>query len=789
MLNKIFNKFGSKNTGSIVNVILWIVLIITIIAAFVPFSPAMPGAGLDPSWGFGMNQAMAQGLSFGKEIIFTFGPYASIYTKSYHPLTDFMMVSGSLYLALSYWVCFGVLMKGVQWRWVLAFCAVLAGLLKYIPDSLLLSLPLLVGLLTFKALSSDEGNLVNSRLAPFYVALVFAPLGLLPLVKGSILILCGAVAVLCSLFFIANRHKLLAIVCLLSPLSAMLFFWVASGQSVAALPGYFISMATIITGYTEAMAVDGKIGEVFLYLIASAFLLLAISIQTKINNISRLFLFCTYFVFLFISFKAGFVRHDDGHTINSGTSILIAALLLPFVFNTRLNLPVIFFAILVWFCIGSNYLKTPMESFRRNTESTYSSMWYGIKNRIESKNWPRVEFDAAVNSLRKQASFPVLPGTTDIYSFNQSYLIASGNTWSPRPMFQSYSVYTPALAAINRKHLLGNKAPDNIIFKVEPIDGRIPSIEDGASWPILMVNYRPASMENDFLFLQKKENISDIEEPLKLTSEKHTFGESVNLPQSSQPIFAQIEIKPTILGRVANVLFKPSQLRISLELNNGIKKQYRIITGMAKSGFMISPLIENTAEFGMLYGERGFLNEKLVKSITIAPGIEKFMFWHKNYIITFSQIKTTSLIGISTTYKFDGFAGELSSSKVTTAEKCDGFIDVINGISPAPVKFSASSLLEVSGWLAVSVDKSVLPEAVYVVLTDTQGKNKYLRTRVTSRPDVGAFFKKRELNQSGYVTKADISALEGQYTLGLAIKQSNKIKVCPQFNIPVTIIK
>jgi hypothetical protein len=547
-------------------------------------------------------------------------------------------------------------------------------------------------------------------------------------------------------------------------------------------------MVPIVSGYTEAMAVDGLIHEVILYLVASAFLLLTISLQTKITNTSKIFLYCTYFVFLFLSFKAGFIRHD-GHAIISGASILIAALLLPFIFNARIILLAIVFALISWSYIDSHYIKTSTEHIAKNFKSTYSSAWHGIKNRIENRNWPRLEFDAAVNSLREQASFPVLQGTTDIYSHNQSYLISSGNSWSPRPTFQSYSVYTAALAEINRKHLLRNTAPDNIIFKVEPIDGRIPSIEDGASWPILIFNYQPTRMENDFLFLRKKGNISEIEERLKLKSERHAFGETVLLPHSSQPVFAQIEIKPTILGRIANIFFKPSQLQITLELNNGMKKQFRIIAGMAKSGFVISPLIENTAEFGMLYGKDRFLNGKVVKSIAIAPRDGKTLLWKDEYTITLGKIKTSAPIDMSKIYNFDGFDDELSDSKVIAAEKCDGSIDVVNGMFPTPAKFSASALLNVNGWLAVSVDKAALPEAVYVVLTDAQGKHKYLRTRVTFRPDLGAHFKKPELNKSGYITMADISALEGQYTLGLAIKQTNKIKICPQFKILATITK
>ncbi|MCG6538023.1 MAG: hypothetical protein L7F78_25730, partial [Syntrophales bacterium LBB04] len=330
--NKILNKFGSRNLGLTVNVVLWLVILITAIGVFVPFSPVMPAAGLDQSCVFGMNQAVAQGLSFGKEIVLTFGPYASIYTKTYHPSTDFMMVSGSLYLAVSYWACFILLMKSVQWRWILAFCAILAGVM-YSRDALFFSFPLLVGLTTFKIVFSENGVLAKSKYAPFYVALMFAPFGLLPLVKGSILILCGAIAILCSVFLIVNKKRVLAIICLTSPMVSMLLFWITSGQSVTNLPNYFISMAPIVSGYTEAMAVNGNTREVISYLVASAFLLLSISLQKQITITSKIFLLCTFFVFLFLSFKGGFVRHD-GHAIMSGTSILIAALLLPFIFNS-----------------------------------------------------------------------------------------------------------------------------------------------------------------------------------------------------------------------------------------------------------------------------------------------------------------------------------------------------------------------------------------------------------------------------------------------------------------------
>jgi hypothetical protein len=775
----------SKTLKRTINTALLLAILITVITKFVPFYPLMPAGGLDPSWVFGMNQATADGLSIGREIIFTLGPYASTYTRSYHPSTDTMMISGSLYLALSYWACLAILLKGVQWRWTLAFCIVLPGLM-YSQDALFLSFPLLVGITTLKIVDIEEGRLITSKWAPLYLGLIFSPLGLLPLVKGSFLVLSAAVAILCSAFLIINRHRALATICLLSPMTSMCFFWLAAGQSTPALPDYFTNMIPIISGYTDAMAVEGNPQEIITYLMAAFSLLLAIFSHRKTDNASRAFLFCVYFVFLFLAFKAGFVRHDR-HAITAGASILIASLLLAILLNGRVILFAFTLSSIAWFQIYSKHVKTSTEHIINDTKSNYISAWNGITNRIESKTWPQREFDAATDSIRKKKSIPILQGTTDIYSFNQSYLISSKNTWHPRPIFQSYSAYTSTLAEINKQHLIGDRAPDNIVFSVEPIDRRLPSIEDGASWPVLMSNYKITRFEHDFLFLQKDINAHSPQKPLKLASEKHNLGDSVDIPDSNQPLLAHIQIKKTTWGHVASLLFKPSQLQITLELKSGSKKTYRIIASMAKSGFILSPLIENTAEFGLLYGKSELLKSKIVKSISITPRDGKSSHWESEYTIIFSQIETGNPVEIANIYTLDKFDSEATRSRITKAQKCIGSIGRINGVSPLHASFPVSKFMNISGWLATSVDQTTLPDPVYVVFTDSQGKRRFLETRATSRPDVGAYFKNPKLNESGYSSMTDTSELQGKYTLGLAIKKAEQIEICAQLKIQIVI--
>ena len=91
-------KISFNQISTITKYFVYIVTIITVFAVFVPLDPQMPLSGVDPSWIFSMNESIRQNLSIGKEIVFTYGPYASIYTRAYHPATDCLMMFGSFIL-------------------------------------------------------------------------------------------------------------------------------------------------------------------------------------------------------------------------------------------------------------------------------------------------------------------------------------------------------------------------------------------------------------------------------------------------------------------------------------------------------------------------------------------------------------------------------------------------------------------------------------------------------------------------------------------------------------------
>lgn len=617
---------GFKIIHQAIDWLLKFALLIIIIAVFVPFSPKMPAPGLDASWAVGLNQAIAQGLAFGKDIFFTLGPYSSIYTKFYHPATDFMMVGGSLYLALFYWIAIVLLMKGIKWRWSIAFAILLFSMI-YARDSLFFSYPLIIGLLIHKLILRKEIPFNNNSY--ILLALLFTPLGLLPLIKGSLLILCVITILSCSLVMYLSEQRTLALICLISPIVSMLFFWMSSGQTIFNLPGYFSSTLSLASGFTEAMANNGDSKEIIFFWITSSCILLSIIIPKQLSILSKVFLFCVFFVFLFLSFKAGFTRHF-GHAFIAGTSVLIASFLLPYLYSSKITLPLLVLSIYTATYINGHYTKI---SIRDNFMSTYTAAYYGVKNRIQNKNWLQQNFSLTMNYLKDRDGFPIMSGTTDIYSYNQTSLIAAKMKWSPRPVFQSYSVFTPKMAETNRNYLISDHKPDNIIFKVEPIDNRIPSLEDGISWAALINYYQPVHLEKDFLFLRKKTGNKPIASLKSLKTEIHTFGEQVTIPNTSKPLFVEIDIQPTIWGVLVTAFFKPNQLHVNFELKNGSQKQYRLISNMAKSGFLLSPLVENSAEFGLLFSQNNFLEGKKIISFSINSDQAHSSHWETKYTI------------------------------------------------------------------------------------------------------------------------------------------------------------
>jgi hypothetical protein len=673
-------------------------VVITTSAIFIPLNPDMPDKGIDQSWisainiarsnsgsvallaridqswVLAINEAVARHLRFGKDIIFTFGPYGSIYTQSFHPATDRLMLFGSTLLALSYAIALLYLTRGRPLYILLIFMLFLATFPSR--DTLLLSYPFILVVCALKFAHSDDfkEDATLSWRQLLALVVIFSALGLLPLIKGSLLFpLAASLTILYSFLLYCFPFRQ-AIPLLVIPVSATIAFWMIAGQSVFDLPAFLHGTLLLTSGYTDAMSspwvawpIMIGFGFVVAYVTMSALVYFSLIRSKRLTVWSKWLLGLLCAAFLLVGFKHGFVRTD--HVSIAFNFLVIIILAIGFLYTDRYLLGSLLVAIAL--VVGISFRQEPMLSrevretfgigtatggkrrreilafiskralgtFSRityqSTCNTYTSAWEGIRLRLAESGSLQNRFQRAMANIRSEYTVPVLNGTTDIYTYEQSVLLASNDAWSPRPVFQSYSAYAPALAKLNEQHLRSTNAPYWILLDLMAIDDRLPLLEDGMSWPALLDNYTFISFDGQFVLMRRKQVVQAKSDFELIDEGTYRTSGTVALPETHAPLFAEVDLKPTLLGQLWMALFKPPQLNIVLNLGNGVTKSYRVISNMMTTGFIVSPLVSNTAEFASLAtGNRRFQDEGKVKSMSISPSYGGSILWSGTYTLT-----------------------------------------------------------------------------------------------------------------------------------------------------------
>jgi hypothetical protein len=644
---------------------------ITALAIFIPLNPRMPSKGIDASWQYAMNEAVARNMSFGKQIMFTYGPFASVCTRTYSPITDRRMLFGSFLLCISYMAAMILLGRG-QRKYItiilLLFLATYGN-----PELLLLSYAFLLAVCVIK---QTEGK--GEVAAPHWwhvvaIVVMLSALGLLPMVKGSLLLPFTASVCISTAYLLYRTRSWQAVVFLLIPVASTIALWCSTGQVLANLPSFVRGTVLLSSGYSEAMStpwtiLPAIIGDclVIVSLAVAALIFVSVIRSTKISVASKWMLALLFAVFQFVAFKHGIVKVEGLAGIF--TSLTLFILIIGYLYMDKylvwaLSITIVLTAVMAvrgdaelnrevhkkfgvgvtWsgesrtdifkYCVGraiGAYSRTSYKS----TLKTYSTAWNGIRLRADKGKILEAKFRQATQDIRNDYALPALKGAGDVYTYEQSVLLASSNQWNPRPIFQSYSAYTPELARLNEQHVRGSDAPDWVLIDLESIDGRLPSLDDGASWPGLFDNYKFVSYDGRYVLVQRQIPVKAASHYDSVYTERCKTGNTVVLPKTDGLLFAEVELKPTLLGQLLTALFNPPQLHIVLGLRNGTTRRYRVVANMMATGFLVSPLVNNTSDFASLAnGKDSAQKLERVESISIEPAYGGSLFWSGTYAL------------------------------------------------------------------------------------------------------------------------------------------------------------
>ncbi|MFM0395399.1 hypothetical protein [Paraburkholderia phytofirmans] len=536
---------------------------------------------------------------------------------------------GSALLALSVWA--GVLLAFAR-RWAVSFLLMIVVIAPFEIRDAAFTIPaflFLVACVRVGLPARDVYHLPANLCTVILLALASLSIGLVPLVKGSFAGIAAVQALLGFVALIWGRRFGLAALVVIVPAVAMITAWCWCGQPVEALPAFFIAQSPIISGYTEAMSYPGPAGAVVFYAIASLIVVACIWRSWKLPLPFRVIATLGALLYLFVSFKAGFIR-QDAHTIIGAGALLLVTIWAASLVNARAAITLLLISAL---CAYSALPKTyPLRALRDVSIDSYRSM-VGAALHPPTADDLRAAFRAANQAIAAQTPLPTIQGTVDIYPVDLSAIFANDLAWSGRPVFQSYSAYTPALEAANAQHLLGATAPDTIFFDISPIDGRLAALDEASSWPILRSRYTVSEIGRRFVVMKRRSTAAP-GEPSLLSEGTFSLSAPIAVPRSDQPVVAKVGITQSLLGRMLSTVFRSPIMQVELTLDNGTVVTRRYIPAMGTNGFVISPFVESNESFVRMAQDGA--NQLRVKSVRFVS--DKPQFWSRQFHVEFLEL-------------------------------------------------------------------------------------------------------------------------------------------------------
>ncbi len=530
------------------------------------------------------------------------------------------------------------------------------------------------------------------------------------------------------------------------------------------------------------MSIEGPHWQIILFISALLIFALANVRHLFMGRESIVYIFTIFM--LFIGYKAGFTRHDVHIVIAGGTIALISAFFL--LWRPSLG-SVLGFLVGLGVCLVFENTREKITPFvvLTRAETAFANMGRGLHARLSDPQLFRRIYEARLAQIRAERSLPSLSGTADIYSVGQSYLLASGLTWQPRPVIQSYSAYTASLAAQNAAHLNGTRAPDNVLFVVEPIDNRLASMDDGRSWGPLLNRYTVTSLDGSMAVLRRRpaaEQSDDSDGIGAIVSRgEGVLGQPVALPEQPAALWARIRLEPSYRGRIRAILFRPRSVNITFFMSNGSQVTRRLLPSIAADGFLIAPVVDNTHQLVALAAPEVSAQTSIRPvSFALSEGPGFVRGWRPAYSVELYEFKVRPQPEATRI-----LVTPLTPADEAAPEGGSCYLDYANGaILNGDLPLSLGRMVRFTGWGFMRDSAPIEPTDMQISFQAADGTLMQGAAERISRRDVGQYFGHPDLNYVGFQALLDLSALQGPQRITLTMTSHGKRMACPLVRAP-----
>lgn len=581
----------------------------------------MPLDGLDGSWVLALNWAVKSGLRWGSDIVFTYGPYYFLAEKGpmFFLSGASFLLQNLLILLLNFIVTFilskelfGIFQKGVSYK-ILAgiglFILISSGSNSLL-DKIMVSVILIITEILFKKIGNRFWSIICMVLAAFLIAISSLAI--------TRYLFTGLIFYLLFIIISGIRRRFFDIILFSgSLLVSLLVLWMIAGQKPGEIPNYLLNGYLISTGYSEAMST-------FVVDIANShgyFMLIILSI-TALAGIFLLLKRKTYFVIplfligpvLFLAYKEGIVRNDEGHYLAFYLQLWILFVYLIILINYfQIKNPYLHLGLFFTFATAVSVLH-PQILPVANYDKILNRLGEN-KEQILITNRGHIKWK--YNDFPESFAKTIGDQSVDVFPWDISLLYGYKLNWKPRPVFQSYQAYTSILDGFNERFYQQQDAPEYVIYSFKDLDGLYPLYYEPKTLRALLDNYRIVDKNPSYLLLSKQ-NDQELTNVTHINGGNTNFNQDISIPYYPfNNLYINLDIKMSPIGRLVDLFYKSPPLFIEIFVKGSDEPfRYRIRRDLGNNSFFISKHVNNLAEVGEIFNESYWPN---VEKIRISP--------------------------------------------------------------------------------------------------------------------------------------------------------------------------
>jgi hypothetical protein len=545
---------------------------------------------LDTSWCLALGHALEHRWRAGVDYVFTFGPLGFLSTGAYVP--------GLVGLKIFVWEGAFQLLGAVALT--MAGAGIRNRLLRAVYFVAVVCSPLDVDSHAFLTIVAAFAWMTRTRSfrggAAAIGAVLLAGLSLVKFTYAAATLV-GVLAATWSFWSSGSRR--LAAMFLVGFVAVSVVAWWMCGQSLADAPAYLARSMQLSGAYSEAMssvAPSGTVAVALVLLVAAA---VAASLHRSVAALAHL-------GWIWIAYKAGFVRAED-HTPVFFLYGAVAPLLLDAAggstavaktVSAAVRLACVALAVLgmrLAAGIAPSALRIEISDPFHRVAAHVRDLVHPIE--FSSRMARDVPDDAWMTDLPRTRAI-VGTSTIDMVSFLQIALFRNGLRWSPRPVFQSYAALTPELADMNARFYASARAPEFVLFYLQTIDSRLPTMDDAAVLAILARDYEPVLREKGFLLLRRSPRAGSAAAAETVLERDGAFGETIDLRGvAGRCTLLRLDIRPTLAGRLWTMLDAAPPLFAEFGLDDGSTAAGRIVPDMMRGGVVVDPMIRTEKDW------------------------------------------------------------------------------------------------------------------------------------------------------------------------------------------------